>query len=171
MGLSYRSARLQRLACRYNNPTPESTIWYISPSQGLWIGLLSLPEYKHSVSAGCVSQSTSRVNRWEKMYHCVRYIGRKPKGTVLAGLRWNSWKFNFVEVSGHKLEISQTWGCYFRFLHFYKMLFRKKLEFSSLIGSFVWISETIGMVWFSVRFSPFDAFLIFVCAGKRCIYI
>ncbi len=32
--LSYRPARLHRLAVRYDNPMPESTL---SPSQGLWI--------------------------------------------------------------------------------------------------------------------------------------
>jgi hypothetical protein len=36
IGLSYRPARLHRLASRYNNPMPESTI---SPIQGLWIWL------------------------------------------------------------------------------------------------------------------------------------
>ncbi len=38
------------------------------------------------------------------------------------------------------------------FLPFYKMLFMNKLEFTSLIDCFVWISVTIGVVWFSVRF-------------------
>jgi hypothetical protein len=35
------------------------------------------------------------------------------------------------------------------------MLFMDKLELSSLIDPFVWISETIGVVRFSVRFSLF----------------
>ncbi len=30
-------------------------------------------------------------------------------------LRPNSWKYDFVEVSGHSLEILQTWGLYLRF--------------------------------------------------------
>ncbi len=38
-------------------------------------------------------------------------------------------------------------------LPFYKMLFMNKLEFSSFIDCFVGISETIEVVWFSVRFS------------------
>ncbi len=29
--------------------------------------------------------------------------------------RWNSWKYNFVEVSGKNLEIFQIWGFYLRF--------------------------------------------------------
>jgi hypothetical protein len=43
------------------------------------------------------------------------------------------------------------------FLSFYKMLFMNKLEYYSLItGNFVvQISETIGEVWLSVRFSSF----------------
>ncbi len=30
-------------------------------------------------------------------------------------LRWNSWKYNFVEISGNNLEISQKWCFYLRF--------------------------------------------------------
>jgi hypothetical protein len=46
-----------------------------------------------------------------------------------------------------------------------------KLEFSPVIDCFGWISETIGVVWFSVRLPFFDAFLFVVSIGKRCIYI
>jgi hypothetical protein len=46
--------------------------------------------------------------------------------------RWNSWTPCFVEVSGHKLEASQT-GVFVWFstliLTFYKMLFMNRLEF------------------------------------------
>ncbi len=47
-------------------------------------------------------------------------------------LRWNSWKYNFVEVSGHNLEISQTSFCLstkgyswttFNFLRWLKVLY------------------------------------------------
>jgi hypothetical protein len=34
---------------------------------------------------------------------------------VLLIQRCNSWKYHFVEVSGHTLEISQTWGFYLHF--------------------------------------------------------
>jgi hypothetical protein len=56
-------------------------------------------------------------------------------------LRWNSWKYILVEVSGHNLEISS-------FLPFYKNM--NKIAFSSMFDCFVWISETKGVVWFSV---------------------
>jgi hypothetical protein len=46
-----------------------------------------------------------------------------------------------------------------------------KLEFSSLLDFFEWISETIGMVWFLSGFPLFNAFLIVVSIGKRYIYI
>jgi hypothetical protein len=46
------------------------------------------------------------------------------------------------------------------------MQFMHKLEFSSLIDCFVWISETIGVVWFFLGFPPFKAFLIVVSIGK-----
>ncbi len=44
-------------------------------------------------------------------------ILQKTKRTeiLLCYLRWNSWKYNFVEVSEHYLEISQTWDGYLRF--------------------------------------------------------
>jgi hypothetical protein len=41
------------------------------------------------------------------------------------------------------------------------MLFMNKLEFSSLVDCFVWISETIGTVWFSVWLYSFQC--IFNC--------
>ncbi len=31
---------------------------------------------------------------------------------LLRSLRWNSWKYTFVEVSGHNFEISQIWVFY-----------------------------------------------------------
>jgi hypothetical protein len=65
-----------------------------------------------------------------------------------------------------KLEVSTF------VLHFYKMLFMNKLEFSSLTDCFVWIFETIGVRYgFLSGFSPFDAFLSVVSAERRCIYI
>ncbi len=51
-------------------------------------------------------------------------------------------------------------------LSFYKMLFMNKLEFSSLTDCFIKISETIGVVWFSVKFSYFNVFLILFLWGK-----
>jgi hypothetical protein len=62
-------------------------------------------------------------------------------------LRWNSWKYNFVEVSGHNLENSLTWGFYLR-LPFNKMLFINNLEFSSLVDCF-W-NHRDGMVFCQV---------------------
>jgi hypothetical protein len=47
----------------------------------------------------------------------------------------------------------------------------EKIQFSSLVDGFVWISETKGVVWFSVRFSTFGAFLNVASMGKKCIYI
>ncbi len=69
--------------------------------------------------------------------------------TCTLSQRGNSRTYTYVEVSGHNRESSQTWGFYLRFLPFYKMLF-SKLEFSSLIDCFVWISETIRVLWLSV---------------------
>ncbi len=53
------------------------------------------------------------------------------------------------------------------------MLFMNKLEFSSLVDCFVWISETIGAVryGFLSGVPPFNAFLIVVFIGTRCSYI
>jgi hypothetical protein len=63
-----------------------------------------------------------------------------PPPPPTLGQRGNSRTYTYVEVSGHNLESSQTWGFYLRFLPFYRMLF-SKLEFSSLIDCFVWISD------------------------------
>ncbi len=41
---------------------------------------------------------------------------------------------------------------------------------SWVIESFVWISETIGVVLFSVRFPPFNAFLFSNCCFYGDIY-
>ncbi len=69
--------------------------------------------------------------------------------------RWNSWKYNFVTVFGHNLEISQILCFYLRFLPFYKILFLNKLGCSPLIDCLVGISDTRKVAWFSVRFSSF----------------
>ncbi len=62
-----------------------------------------------------------------------------------------------------RLEVST-----FAVMPYYKMLFMNKLKFHSLMDGFVWISETIWMAWFSVRFfSPFDVFIIDVSLGKN----
>ncbi len=75
-----------------------------------------------------------------------------------SSLRWNSWKYNFVEVSGHNLEISQTWGFYHRFClstKYYTWTNLSFLYWLIILYGFLIISETIEVVWFSVRFSFF----------------
>ncbi len=42
----------------------------------------------------------------------------------------------------------------------------EQIQFSSLVDAFVWISETKGVVWFSVRFSTFGAFPNVASMGK-----
>jgi hypothetical protein len=79
-------------------------------------------------------------------------------GSHLSALiqRWNSGTYTFIGVSEHNLESSQTLGFYLSFLPFYKVLFKNKLEFSSLTDCFVWISDTIGVVCFSALFIPIN---------------
>ncbi len=67
--------------------------------------------------------------------------------------RWNLRKYIFVEVSGHNLEIYVVLEVLPSLLHSYLMIFMSKLEFFSIVCLFCMISETIGVVWFSVRFS------------------
>jgi hypothetical protein len=65
-------------------------------------------------------------------------------------------KVQYVEVSGHNLRDFSGLRLLPSFLPFNKMLFINNLEFSSLVvDCFEVISETIGMVWFTVRFSSF----------------
>jgi hypothetical protein len=52
----------------------------------------------------------------------------------------------------------------YSFLSFYKLLFMNNFEFSSLTDFFAKISETIGVVWFSVRFSSFQ------CISNYCFH-
>ncbi len=44
------------------------------------------------------------------------YISSTNKNRVAPFLKPNSWTYNFVEVSGHNLESSQTWGFRIQFL-------------------------------------------------------
>ncbi len=80
--------------------------------------------------------------------------------------RWNSWKYNFVEVSGHGLEIFQTWGFNLSFCLSTNAIHDQTWVFFIHMIVFVWISETIGVVWFSVsvRFSSFR------CISNCCFY-
>jgi hypothetical protein len=59
-------------------------------------------------------------------------------------------QYDLDEVSGVflsflRLEVSTFVSA------FYKMLHKNKIVFSSIVDCFVWISETKGVVWFSVR--------------------
>ncbi len=54
----------------------------------------------------------------------LQWTPAKERYIQLHDRRWNSWKYNFVEVSGHNLEISQTWGfnhCFCLSTKFYKL--------------------------------------------------
>jgi hypothetical protein len=53
------------------------------------------------------------------------------------------------------------------FLPFYEMLLMTKLEFSSAIDCFLWVSEKIGVVRFSVRIFLYGAFLFVVSIGNN----
>jgi hypothetical protein len=44
----------------------------------------------------------------------------------------------------------------------------EQIQFSLLVDGFVWISETKGVVWFSVRFFTFGALLHVASIGKKC---
>jgi hypothetical protein len=52
-----------------------------------------------------------------------------------------------------------------------KVLVMKKLEFSSVTDCFVWVSETIGMVWFSDRFSTFRCISNFLFLWGKDVFI
>ncbi len=72
--------------------------------------------------------STTWIRQWTPAKE--RYI-------QLHDRRWNSWKYNFVEVYAHNLGISQTWGFYHRFFlstKFYKL---KTRFFSVICGDMV----------------------------------
>ncbi len=60
--------------------------------------------------------------------------------------------YRFVEVSSHNLY-TLYFILYLRFFVSIQNDIHDKLEFSSLIDCFQWLSETIGVVWFSVSFS------------------
>jgi len=61
----------------------------------------------------------------------------------------NSLTAFIVEVSGHKLEPSQTRVFYLIFL-FYKMLFMNRLEFSCFVDFFMYLKNQ-SMVFFKIR--------------------
>ncbi len=72
--------------------------------------------------------------------------------TFVQNLRGNSRTYTYVEVSRHNLESSQTWGFYQSFCLSTRCYSRINLSFLHWLIVFVWISETIGVVWFYVRF-------------------
>ncbi len=79
------------------------------------------------------------------------------------GIHESTISLRFLEIilKFLRLEVSTV----LLFLPFYKMLFMNKLEFTSLVDCFVRISETIRVVWFSVRFSSFPC--ICYCCRKK----
>ncbi len=103
------------------------------------------------------------ANPLEPSCFCARVSGCLWKDlslgdkNILPCQRPNSWKYNFVEVSGDNLEISQIGSLYLWFCLSTKCYIWINLIFSLLIDCFALISETIGMVWFSLRFSSFQS--------------
>ncbi len=90
---------------------------------------------------------------------------RNIKNTVF--LRRNSWKYNFVEVYGHNLEISQTWAFYSTFV----------IDFLHAIHEQTWVLFTDwflcidfcknrGGIVFAYRFFSFRCISIFLLYGK-----
>ncbi len=67
-------------------------------------------------------------------------------------LIWNSWTVFLVEVSGHKIESSQTPFLYPIIFPFYKMLLMKKLEFSCFADFlYVFLKPEKSEVLFKIR--------------------
>jgi hypothetical protein len=69
-------------------------------------------------------QSCSVRSSWEDWYIlpisylslCTRWFLQSVAATTIRSRRWNSWTYTFLEVFGHNLESSQTWGFYLSFL-------------------------------------------------------
>ncbi len=122
---------------------PNSTQWtvFVYYEEGLGSGVSSVhyPKQKTRPSFVLVLFMYSQLNDWDS------------GGSTVPIQRRNSWKYNFVDVSGQYLEVSQPLRFLPWFWPFYKKLFMNKLVFSALIACFVWISETIGVVQFSFR--------------------
>ncbi len=61
---------------------------------------------------GTVPYSVALKWRHEMLGYSIR---TKRTKILLCNLRWNSWKYNFFEVSEHNLEIFQNWGFHLSF--------------------------------------------------------
>ncbi len=60
---------------------------------------------------------------------CPSYTFSNKKCPIMAVLRWNSWKYNFVVVSGHNLEVSQSRGFFLSFFSFPQNVFHEQTRF------------------------------------------
>ncbi len=115
------SWQIDALLARNNNLGMEN--WMIT----------SVPEEKLMVSFPFQAGREDSLHG-ESSHLCtlVSRLGRDTVYSVYATVQKpNSWTYNFVEVSGHDLESSQTWGFFMDFLTLREV------------------------VWFSVRFSSF----------------
>ncbi len=135
-----RSSRAIFLSITFSLVSPPSPA-YLSPSKVTW----TLGEKEKTLRSGpawycyilpLFSGSGSLVFYWYLYYvRCIlsvllldhHFPQHLLDGAVMVDLfsdvrvlmqRWNSWKNNFVEVSGNNLEISQTWGFYLCFCLF-----------------------------------------------------
>jgi hypothetical protein len=95
--------------------------------------------YLNTNIARCEMLGVTNVAAWILQY-MVRYLvmssstDKKWRGPP----KRNSWMYNFVEVSGHNLESSQTWGFCMDFLNhrvggmvFYQVFLRSPLQYKA----------------------------------------
>ncbi len=112
-----------------------------------WQHAKKQPWQKASLYVHCICGSGVVANR----------IGQGEGDCSPVSLRWSSWKYNFVEVSEHNLEISQTWSFYLRFC-----LSKRCYSWTNL----TFLHWLIFCVGFLLGFPLFDAFLIVISMGK-----
>ncbi len=101
------------------------------------------------ICASLLQQADTHILSEEKKQYFFQTNNKSfslmPVATALRKLRWKSWTAFLVEVSGHKLESSQTLVFVWLFtliFPFFKTLFMNRLEFSCFSDFFVCIFKT-----------------------------
>ncbi len=118
-----------------SNLNGKNQIYYLNPVSFYWCWV---------VSSFFSCFHCSRLNSvcWKLKCHKI--------GVECCDLRWNSWAAFLVEVSGHKLQSSQTRvyvGVFYPHFSVLQMLLRNRLEFSCFSEFFV----NQSMVFFKIR--------------------
>ncbi len=125
IGLSYRPARLHRLAGRYDNPVPELTL---SPRQGQWIWLLSIiPNFHINLDPPNFSLYTTFNVDGTQTYLIISF-------------------YNYANRNNSMVNWAILLSTYLKCVQITKFFWIRQKEFRSIL----WVFKFPSLIWYRI---------------------